>query len=424
MTDLFSKRLTELTKEDIEQIIAEAVQEGSQIEFKAMLPAKAGSQDPWLKSGARIGDRARNEIVEEVIAFANAYGGTLVLGISETEEKPARAARVSPLPKCADLAERIRLQLRDCIDPQIPLVEVAGVPMDPDGAGTVVIRTPSSRMAPHRHTVTRECYVRRADRSEKMTMREIQDLSLQIDRGLAGIKTRFQGRRDIFSGYLQNFEKEGGAVIGVRATLIPLTPIFIERVHKNDAVTPPRHTLYGKIGGNICELFIPGSGGPWRPILRGTLNTQERDTLSLRREIHCDGLIEYVLVVQYEQNEKHRLYPGWVMGVIGNAICAVERFRRTAGAPEVEYGLQFEICTNCEVPVGTYGSDPYMRIIAKYPPGQMLFSTYTVGNPESFQELTALLERDFWDAAGSDSPDKLEVDYVRALRELGLMPGS
>ena len=62
--------------------MAEAVQEDGEIEFKETLPARDG-RDAWLDGGNRIGDRARNKILEEVIAFANAYGGTLLLGISE-----------------------------------------------------------------------------------------------------------------------------------------------------------------------------------------------------------------------------------------------------------------------------------------------------------------------------------------------------
>ncbi len=79
---VFGKRLHEITKDDIERLVAEAVQEDGEIEFKETLPARDG-RDAWLDGGNRIGDRARNKILEEVIAFANAYGGTLLLGISE-----------------------------------------------------------------------------------------------------------------------------------------------------------------------------------------------------------------------------------------------------------------------------------------------------------------------------------------------------
>ncbi len=180
---MFGKKLTDITRDDVNLLIAEAELEGAEVEFKETLPAKNG-RDPWFDSQDRIGDRARNELLEEVISFSNAYGGTLVVGVAETDDKPARAAAICALPRCVELAERLRLQCRDCIEPQIPLLEVIGVPTESDGSGVVIFKVPRSRMAPHRHAVTKECYIRRADRTERMTMREIQDLTLQVQRGL------------------------------------------------------------------------------------------------------------------------------------------------------------------------------------------------------------------------------------------------
>jgi hypothetical protein len=103
-------------------------------------------------------------------------------------------------------------------------------------------------MAPHRHTVTKECYIRRADRTEKMTMREIQDLTLQVERGLAGIERQFQEQRERFARRFAVYRGRNMHAIGLRATLVPVTPIYLDRVHGNDAATPPSHTLYGTTG--------------------------------------------------------------------------------------------------------------------------------------------------------------------------------
>lgn len=77
---MFTKKLTDLTKTDIENIIAEGVQEGSQVEFKSALPDNRG-EHPWYADGNEIGDKARNKITEELIAFANAHGGTPIAGV-------------------------------------------------------------------------------------------------------------------------------------------------------------------------------------------------------------------------------------------------------------------------------------------------------------------------------------------------------
>ena len=77
---------------DIQALIAENVPESAQIEFKESLPAGKGKADAWLNGDSGIGDHARNRILEEVVAFANAYGGALVLGIAEDGAKPPLAA--------------------------------------------------------------------------------------------------------------------------------------------------------------------------------------------------------------------------------------------------------------------------------------------------------------------------------------------
>ena len=43
-----------------------------------------------------LAKRARNEILEEVVAFANAYGGALVLGMVESRGKQVMLALTSP----------------------------------------------------------------------------------------------------------------------------------------------------------------------------------------------------------------------------------------------------------------------------------------------------------------------------------------
>ena len=66
---MFGKRPSELTPEDIRRVVDEQVPENAEIELKATFPCKKGN-DPWIDGDGRIGDYARNELIEEVIAFA------------------------------------------------------------------------------------------------------------------------------------------------------------------------------------------------------------------------------------------------------------------------------------------------------------------------------------------------------------------
>jgi hypothetical protein len=124
-----------------------------------------------------IGATARDDIAKEIVAFANAHGGVLVLGIDETDDNPRRARAIFEprIPSVIDCAERLEMALNSIIDPPIPMFEVRGIPGE-DGAGVIVMRVPPSISAPHGFGTPFAAYVRRGTRSEPMTMREAQSM--------------------------------------------------------------------------------------------------------------------------------------------------------------------------------------------------------------------------------------------------------
>ena len=101
---MFDKPIYDFVYADINRLIQEKVIEGIHIEFKESLPSRKGN-DPWIEGKDKIGDYARNEILEEIVAFANAYGGVLCIGIIESDDTPAYAKGINAIPKCKDLAE-------------------------------------------------------------------------------------------------------------------------------------------------------------------------------------------------------------------------------------------------------------------------------------------------------------------------------
>lgn len=420
---LYGKRLRELTRVDIERVVTEQMPEGSEFELKGELPAKKGD-DPWLTKGDRIGDYARNELLAEVVAFANAYGGTLLVGVTEAHTKPPRAASIRPLPRCAELAERLRLAARDLVDPQIPLLEVEGVPTANDGSGVVIFHVPRSRMAPHWHVPTRECFVRRADRTERLTMREIQDLSLQVERGIARVDRQFDRRQSEFAHMAETFS-QGHHCYGLRATAVPFDIIAVDRVHGVDEVRPPLIVLHATINGNgPYPLFFPVHQAEWRPILRGTRGVSNAGSdLILHREILTTGSVEYTAFKRKENDKPFRLYPQWLMGIVCNTLCAVEKFRRFADAPDVEYLLEFEISLiGRDLRVERYGRDWFAESgIASISDDGAIFPRYSIGTSGTFVEIARLLERDFWHYVGRDwGQQGLTVDFAEAFQQIGL----
>lgn len=417
---MFQQSPKDIDAKCIERVIEDAWQESGVLEFKESLPCKSGD-DRWIKKGDGIGDYARNVLLAEIIAFANAFGGWLVIGIQETETKPARAKGVNPIPKCADLAERIRLQCRDCIEPQIQLIEIEGIPVEADGSGVVIIYVPRSRMAPHRHKITKECYFRHADRSEPMTMREIQDLTLQVERGQAAIERQFEKRKTDFLKQFTEFDAKAANSFGIRATLIPQTKIGVPAVHGIEKLKPPVSHFACFIGGRgPHDIFLPDTPMNWRPIIRGTIADDKDTSYTNSRELHCNGLIEYKLFERAPPKGTHIIPVVWMLAILLNSLCAVEIFRRAAGAPNVEYGLEIEILfKQAQLRVGPYHGG-VEQFFGKLKKGAVDFPRYSVGPKEEFQELTQIFETDFWHGAGRPMYDRIAVDFETIFDQLGL----
>ncbi len=404
---LFSRPLEDLHSEDVRQLVVEQYPEGDTVEFKSTLPARGRTIDPWIQGESRIGTKAREEILEEVVAFANAHGGHLVLGIVESDDKPHRAVDVNPIPRCADLADRLRLQARDCIEPQIPVVGITGVPTDEDGAGVVVIRVDESRAAPHRLIPTLQCYVRRSDRSEKMTMREIQDLTLQRDRAANRADAAFSTRRQEFAAFMTAFidKKKETDALGIRATLLPVgARLFIRKVYGNAEVQPVFEIYKVHLRkGSTSLLHLPLGGGAGRPILRGIKCDGDYGHYGINREVLCDGLIEYSLISLPTEHETADLYPEWAFGLTLNAILTAHRFRSAAGAPGAEYGLEVEFLRKGSDlrMTGFGGGSPVGRrwIID---PNPLLLPRLSLGDASEIPMLMSQIAEDLFNAAGID----------------------
>jgi Schlafen, AlbA_2 len=390
MLPVFSKPLEAVTPDDIQLLITEAYPEGATVEFKEKLPHKQGGDDPWYQ-GRDPSEYARNQLLEEVIAFANAYGGTLLLGIQETKGHPARAAGITPIPRCGEFAERLRLQIRDCVDPQIPLVHAWGVVTDNQDGGIVIVRVPKSRLAPHRHTITLHCYVRRADRSEKMTMREIQDLTLQTERGMQNVDRIFQERSRNFHQWVT--ANEGSTPHGARATVVPLDTLYAENIYQNIALFPYRdRDIHLRIEEYISPLAMFCAQDE-RPILRGARRTMKRDHDETIQELHCDGVGEILLLLG--SNQVNQLPLVTLLGMAINSFLMADAFRKGVGAPDTEYAFEMELIRpKADICLRTLSS---IRIVT---PNPCIFPRLSVGPREEFETVIRVIANDLLNAAG------------------------
>ena len=424
MSNLISKPANRIDVDDLQELIDLQVPESEHIDYKEGLSERGKSPDPWMEGSDRIGERARNRVLEETVAFANAHGGTLIIGIKESASKPPVAAEVTPVPRCVELADRLKLVFRDCVEPQIPRLEVFGVPTESDG-GVVILRTGRSRLAPHRVIPTRVCPVRRADRCESLTMREIQDMTLNVSRGMERFERRLAQRSERFSLELDRLVTPSDSY-GLRFTALPVGEevqfdrVFHQQGIIDDFYTPWRTVIWKK-GNESRRLECLREFPPiyWRPILRGAradIHSPADTNLNTGyQELHCDGLIELGFA---EFCQGSLLDPDLPLILFANTAAWANHIRSQSSAPMVEYGLEVEIHVTGgnSVRVAKYNNSTFNSMTARaedtgdysvvdsYFPkiSNVKFPQYPLGSDATPENLLSIFRQDFLNWLGQD----------------------
>jgi len=408
MLPIFSKPLIEVEASDVLDLIREQHPETDLVEFKEALPCKKG-QDNWYSGSDSIGEYARNQLVAEIIAFANAHGGHLLLGVAESHDHPSRAIGTKYVPRCVDLAERLKLQIRDCVEPTIPIVGVRAIEMNGAGDGIVLVRVLQSRVAPHRLRANKECYFRHADRTETMTMRDIQDLTIQrsaagqhLDKVLADRDLRFQE-------WIRASSTTNRVSVGCRVSLVPTADIYVQHVYRNHAVLPYLHHFDIEFGSESkLEGQIPSTVHDERPIVRGTRRMDSSQQPSVIQEVHCSGLVE---ICFRESKEDAKLYDSWILGVFCNGILMADSFRKAAGAPDVEYALEFQVAaTTTTVPITSIGRFRQFALLGTPPSSPCLYPRLSLGDfSREHKSLIEIAMTDIWNSCSMPFSKKITM---------------
>lgn len=419
MIEILSKPLDRIGPSDIESLIALKVSESEQLEFKSGLSTKANSTDPWTSGGGNIGNRARDAILEEVTAFANAFGGALIVGIRESDDKPPVADELTPIQRCAELSERLKLVFRDCVEPPLPLIEIVGVPVQND-CGAIVIRVGKSRLAPHRVKTTLVCPIRRQDRREKMTMREIQETTLNVSRGLERLDKRLSERSVRFPEEFDKLSDPQNAFC-IRMTALPVGDEFrfgrvfsqghiVEELREPSLKVIETKSIGEPVG--LADLLHEFRPNLWRPMLRAARaepasnSGSAKRKLSSYREIHCDGLIEWGLLSCEKSPKEEKtclLLPSWPIVLLANLIAWAHRVREEAGAPMAEYALEIQICARGPaVKVLNPDNDYRQPWLGRLAEDSRTFPRYALGNTDEAAHLLNQFRRDFWNWLGKD----------------------
>lgn len=431
MTAVLTKPTDRLKLGDIKALIDERVPEGAQIEFKESLPAGKGKTDTWLNGGKEIGKYAKERLLEETVAFANGFGGALVLGVAESASKPPVAARITPVPRCAELAERFRQVFAACVDPQLPSLEIVHVPTGGD-EGVIVFRTGRSRRGPHRVIPTLRCPVRRDDRCEALGMREIQDMTLNLARGTERLEQRLRERSSKFEEEFKRLETPDDA-FGFRITAVPVgDEIHFESVYSDgnliEGLLPPDVEIARGINDRDTRLRTIRNWHrmhfhDWRPMLRAA-RVEENHTRNWKlirfgyAEIHADGLLEWGFVsnhlvhplLAHEMPDEVNFDSETPVSTLAGLLVWADRVRQRASAPGAEYAVQPQIKVTADS-VNVVGNDN-STIVGTIERNDTDFHCYPLEASGEIDKTVSRFETDFWNYFGKDPGSRVRKPLV------------
>lgn len=281
----FDGSLEDVDGDAVRRLIAKSPAENLFLEIKEDL-GDGNRPSRWNDGENDVPPKARDDIAKEIIAFANADGGTLILGVSELKDGGVgRADELRPMRACADLADRFRRSLADTIEPPLTGLEIEGVATEIDGSGVVVIRTPPSSLAPHRSRSKLICYVRRGDQSVPLDMRGIQDLVRQRDASVNALRDRFDRFRVEFNAALNPIFQTGS---GAKQVLYRLLAVPLENLNADlRMVTKGGSLLRNRTEAGTSEVQRGLLNA--KPVLGGRLIEDIRSLAIIRTRVRRDG---------------------------------------------------------------------------------------------------------------------------------------
>ena len=425
---MFPTRLSEVVALEVHAIIQDEAAETLDFELKRSLPAKKGT-DPWMTNG-KLGDDAKDELAAEMIAFANTLGGTLIVGIDE-DTATKRAKSLLPIPRCKEAAARLHQAISDRIEPKLPVFECEGIITEKDGtSGVIIMRTPESYLAPHRHSQDNHCYVRRNDRAEPMSMLEIQEMTRQKARSAADAEKCFKNSSDRFYSWLPSDHQRTHPYLGVagvhaaheatqvwvgiwamRVTARPLSPFVLANISKQPWLSQIDNRSFNGTG-QIRQLGWRDLRVTrvWAPRLRAAEREFEGTNSFGLDRISSEGLIERF--VWQKQPEKGRPRTGFleIIELHWNVACVVRSaalIRSANSRPTQHFGLEIEFMTSDPLLIHGYPNSPHALI----PAGSTIFPRYEIGDSPTFDELMTTVDKDVWNLGGYHPTWELGVTW-------------
>jgi len=426
MQPIHQKALADIVWADLEALVVGTVAEGPNLEYKRTLADPNGGDDPWIKGQDRIGRPARDELAREIVAFANAYGGLLLLGVDEKKGSGAAQA-LAPLPRCTDLAERLQRAIGDIVDPPMPGFDVRAIPSpEGDGRGIIALRVSASSAAPHGYAEPPQTYVRRGTSATPMTMRNLQavfwDARTRRER-VDAIRSEHRAKlRCWFEDYRKGLlhDRDGTPIANstkglfVRASAVPqqlfeIVPFPFDEWRMS---LRPSNSLLGARAnsgfndGHFGQKWARTAHGAWADE-RGPASWAFRD----------DGTVSVLAFKRgYTGQSGQNLnfhFPGWYVAFCAQVMVIADRMRRQAGRPDIPIELDLEFLHDGSAIGGGQNALSWGDDIG------VMLSDVTIGpvlltSRSEFANTFLRLEEELWHAFGATTVERSNISFERA----------
>jgi len=204
---LFTKPINEIAIDDVEVFCKQDVGEGVRLEYKNDFSGK----------------NANRQIAKEIAAFANTYGGLLLIGVDEEDRKPKLP--ILGIDFSDGLEEKIvSIALKGINPPVFPEIQICKLKGNPKKV-VIVIRVQESDETPHRVEQDTKVYIRVASQSEPQLAR-FEEIEWLINRREKAIANRERLLRRAYQRFAEKYkENKPGVKLACRGmSIIPLFP--------------------------------------------------------------------------------------------------------------------------------------------------------------------------------------------------------
>nr|WP_197062811.1 ATP-binding protein [Bosea sp. UNC402CLCol] len=398
-----------ITWQDILGLIGTS--ETADIEFKRDLSVPNGAGPHRWHKGEDLDRPGRDGIAREIVALANAWGGTLVLGADEDKSTPRVCCGITKLPRVTELAQKLQAAVQSVIDPPLASLECHAV-LDPesDDTGVVVIRVNRSTLAPHGYGDPPASYIRRALAAAPMTMQDLQNVfwdartrseRIAEERSRASAFLRDSADRGALHGRCRMSWPNPPRGIFFRFCVYPQSSLELQDLDSRNAWTqllrPEGRMLFEK-----QPVFPAGDGRiSWhpRPIAHGVEVVDQSPSRWLIRD---NGSIEVYgfreAVASRAEPEVHYVNPAWLVAPAAQALAMAEAVRRRASRPGVPFEIDAEVMGFHALAHSRINDWEEERCELDGQPASI--GPFVYGREESFTAVFRSIEREVWHALG------------------------